>query len=466
METYDRALIVDPNNVLALLHSRPTVSRSSGNMPRRRPASKNCWHDLRPCRSAHALGQFADPARTPSGGDRVLARAIALGADNADAHFQLALALLTLGDFDAGWSEYEWRFRTEGLKASRFDLPSAAIGTAWSPRRQDHSSLHRAGARRFHHVRALRSNWWPALGATVHRPACCRRPRCWPTRSSGVTPIAPGDPLPSVRHFRLRCSACLILLKTRIDTIPANVPYIRPRATGLRLGADRLPRGKKPTVGVVWGGGKEFKGDHNRSIALQRFEALFDASGVSFVSLHARPARGEMPNGCAMAGRPACRGGSSTDFADTAAIISMLDLVISVDTSVAHLAGAMAKPVWILLPLVPDFRWQLDRSDSPWYPTARLFRQPKAGDWDGVLANVKSALSELGLRGLPTAVRSRGRLRRRRGEYFLTTYFYRRVTTPCNTFAGCRSQRPRRQYEQEVVSASDQKGYIHVRHHP
>ena len=77
------------------------------------------------------------------------------------------------------------------------------------------------------------------------------------------------------------------------------------------------------------------------------------------------------------------------DFADTAAIISQLDLVISVDTAVAHLAGALAKPVWILLPAVPDFRWLLDRADTPWYPTARLFRQPRSGDWDSVLASVK-----------------------------------------------------------------------------
>jgi ADP-heptose:LPS heptosyltransferase len=88
-------------------------------------------------------------------------------------------------------------------------------------------------------------------------------------------------------------------------------------------------------------------------------------------------------------------GAQLADFADTAAIISMLDLVISVDTSVAHLAGAMARPVWILLPMIPDFRWLLDRTDSPWYPTARLFRQSELGDWDSVLADVKAALSAL-----------------------------------------------------------------------
>jgi hypothetical protein len=145
---------------------------------------------------------------------------------------------------------------------------------------------------------------------------------------------------------------------------------------------------------VVWAGGRDFKGDRNRSIGLQQFQALFDVPGISFVSLQRDLRDGDAER---LQQQPDVLhlGGRLTDFADTAAVISMLDLVISVDTSVAHLAGALGKAVWILLPAVADFRWMLDRADSPWYPTARLFRQPKSGDWDDVLAKVKAELSKL-----------------------------------------------------------------------
>jgi hypothetical protein len=213
------------------------------------------------------------------------------------------------------------------------------------------------------------------------------------TEINGVTPVAPGDPVPA---FDIQAPLLSLphLLGTRIDTIPADVPYIRPRADRVEAWRDRLPRSKALTVGVVWAGGKDFAGDRNRSIALQRFETLFDASGISFVSLQRDLREGDAERLRRWADVRHF-GEQLTDFADTAAVISMLDLVISVDTSVAHLAGAMAKPVWILLPLVPDFRWLLGCSDSPWYPTARLFRQPELGDWESVLANVKAALIEL-----------------------------------------------------------------------
>jgi hypothetical protein len=155
-----------------------------------------------------------------------------------------------------------------------------------------------------------------------------------------------------------------------------------------------VPRGNKLTVGVVWAGGRGFMGDRQRSIALERFERLFDAADVTFVSLQRDLREGDVER---LACRPNVRhfGEELGDFADTAAIISMVDLVISVDTSVAHLVGAMGKPLWILLPYAPDFRWLLERTDSPWYPTARLFRQPKTDDWESVLVNVKTALTAL-----------------------------------------------------------------------
>src|SRR5262249_13363568 len=147
------------------------------------------------------------------------------------------------------------------------------------------------------------------------------------------------DPLPA---FDIQCPLLSLpyLLDTRRETIPANVPYIRPRADRIAAWRDRLPRDTKRNVGVVWAGGKDFKGDHNRSIALEQFQTLLDAPGVRFVSLQR-----DLRAGDAELLRPrddvVHLGEQLTDFADTAAIVSMLDLVISVDTSVAHLAGAM-----------------------------------------------------------------------------------------------------------------------------
>jgi hypothetical protein len=205
--------------------------------------------------------------------------------------------------------------------------------------------------------------------------------------------VAPGDPLPP---FDLQCPLLSLpyLLKTSLETIPADVPYLRPRADRVDAWRDRVPRDRRPNVGVVWAGGRDFKGDRNRSIGLQQFQALFDVPGISFVSLQRDLRDGDAER---LQQQPDVLhlGGRLTDFADTAAVISMLDLVISVDTSVAHLAGALGKAVWILLPAVADFRWMLDRADSPWYPTARLFRQLKSGDWDDVLAKVKAELSKL-----------------------------------------------------------------------
>jgi Flp pilus assembly protein TadD len=391
METYDRALIVDPHNVLALLH-RGRLFMKLGQHAK----AAACFEKLLARSPNHAaainsLGLSLIELGRHREATACFARAIALEPDNANAHFNLALALLTLGDFEAGWAEYEWRFRTEGLKPSRSVYPQPHWDGV-EPLAGKTIHLYTEQGLGDSIMFARYAPMVAALGATVIA-GLLPQAKVLATEISGVTPIAPGDPLPS---FDLQAPLLSLphLLKTRIDTIPADVPYIRPRADRVETWRDRLPRDKKPTVGVVWAGGKDFKGDHKRSIALQHFETLFDASGVSFVSLQRDLRAGD-------AGRLRQRphvlhfGEQLTDFADTAAIISMLDLVISVDTSVAHLAGAMARPVWILLPLVPDFRWLLDRTDSPWYPTARLFRQPRPGDWDSVLANVKEALSEL-----------------------------------------------------------------------
>ena len=145
-------------------------------------------------------------------------------------------------------------------------------------------------------------------------------------------------------------------------------------------------------VGVAWAGSRTNKNDRNRSIALVRFAPLFAMPGIEFVSLQKEI--GE-PERHILADNPNVMqlGDRLDDFADTAAVISGLDLVVSADTAVAHLAGAMARPVFILVPFAPDFRWMLDREDTPWYPTAKLFRQPTIGDWDSVLDRVRGELS-------------------------------------------------------------------------
>jgi hypothetical protein len=144
-------------------------------------------------------------------------------------------------------------------------------------------------------------------------------------------------------------------------------------------------------VGLVWSGSTIHPNDHKRSIALEQLAPLFKVPNISFVSLQMEYRDANLP---ALAHLPIQRIDSAiTDFGDTAAAIEQCDLVISVDTSVAHLAGSLGKPLWILLSDIPDWRWLLGRTDSPWYPTARLFRQSKAGDWNGVIADVVKALS-------------------------------------------------------------------------
>jgi hypothetical protein len=143
-------------------------------------------------------------------------------------------------------------------------------------------------------------------------------------------------------------------------------------------------------VGIVWAGSPLHRNDHNRSIPLEALLPLADIAHVHLISLQT----GEAARDVADIGTVADLGSAFTDFADTAAAIAALDLVIAVDTAVAHLAGALGKPVWILLPFVPDWRWMTGRDDSPWYPSARLFRQQAAGDWTGVIRRVLSALSQ------------------------------------------------------------------------
>jgi len=202
--------------------------------------------------------------------------------------------------------------------------------------------------------------------------------------------VAKGQPLP---EFDVHCPLLSLPLAfgTERDTVPAEVPYIvapapRVEKWRARLGAPDLPR-----VGFAWAGSPTNRNDHNRSIALAALADVLSVPGIAFVSIQKDLGETERELLGTFA-QVTHVGDELADFADTAAVMSLVDLVVSVDTSVAHLAGAMARPLWLLLPFAPDFRWMLDREDSPWYPSARLFRQAGIGDWDDVLARLRREL--------------------------------------------------------------------------
>jgi len=179
---------------------------------------------------------------------------------------------------------------------------------------------------------------------------------------------------------------------TDLDNIPAAVPYLVSPPEKVAVWRNRLGGSKRPRIGLVCAGNSIHRNDRHRTIPLAAFNSLADAAGgpLYLLQKELRPADAAL----LQAGAPEFidLAHELNNFTDTAAIIANLDLIISVDTSVAHLAGALGKPVWVLLPFAPDWRWMLERNDSPWYPTMRLFRQPTPGDWSAVLTQVTQEL--------------------------------------------------------------------------
>ena len=180
---------------------------------------------------------------------------------------------------------------------------------------------------------------------------------------------------------------------TTIDTIPAAIPYLHADADQTALYQARLPRSNVKRVGLSWAGRSSHENDCNRSLALKRLMPIVARCDIEWVSLQRIvPAQDkeDLQNSVLLDW-----GQAFPDFAATAAAMMTLDLVITVDSAVAHLAGALGKPVWILLPFYADWRWLTGREDSPWYPTARLFRQKKRGHWKDVVDRVSNALASL-----------------------------------------------------------------------
>jgi hypothetical protein len=318
-------------------------------------------------------------------------QAIALDPALPAAHFARAAALLVDGDFAEGWQEYEWRLRLPGTAGGippddwpRWDgtpIPNGRLLLFADQGRGDIIQFAR---------------YIPWAAARCRELALCCPGEMWPILRQ----------FPELHHLVAEwhhappcdCFAPLgslpMLAETRLDSIPAPIPYLRAdpaRAATWRERLDAmLPRGYR-RVGLIWSGNSAHTGDLERSASLAQFAPLASRPNIALVALQQGPALSQAARYFGRA--PLLNLGPELHgFGDTMAVLDALDLLVTVDTGVAHLAGAMGRPVWMLLPFAPDWRWLLDRDDSPWYPTLRLFRQPRPGAWEPAVTQIVTAL--------------------------------------------------------------------------
>lgn len=318
-------------------------------------------------------------------------QALAIAPDSAKAHWNRALTLLRIGDFDQGWKEYEWRWKVKSEWVRAHEFPPNSLWLGEQPIEGKTIVLH---AEQGFGDTIQFARYVPtvaALGAKVIVEVQPELKMLLSTIKGADQVIGKGEELPA-----FDCHSPLLSLplafKTRLETIPAETPYLSPSQERVALWAGRLPKSDLPRIGVVWGGNAEFIDDKTRSIGLAPLLPLLSTPGFQFVSIQ-KDLRGGDEDILRKHPRVLHLGDKLADFSDTAAIMSQLDLIISSDTAPVHLAGALGRPLWVLLQHTPDWRWMLKRADNPWYPTARLFRQTIAGDWATVVAEVVAALN-------------------------------------------------------------------------
>lgn len=388
LTSYDKALQVKPDYIDALNHKTNTL-RILG----RYDDALACCAQVLQMSPQHAggfinRGAVMQELRRFDDALRDWQQALKIEPGNAQAHFSSSLCLLLLGHFEQGWAQYEWRFQDEtaNIQTPPFHQPR------WT------------GQENLQGKTILLHNE-QGLGDTIQ---FCRYAAQVAQRGAKVilgVPSALKNVVASIAGassivteqdilppFDYHCPLLSLPLafKTQLDDISGQA-YLYSDPNKVAQWKKELV-GNKKKIGLVFSGNLDHKNDHNRSIALQKFKALVhDWAHYYCLQKELKPADQATLDTLK---NLTFLGDKLNDFSDTAAIIEQLDLVITVDTSVAHLAGALGKPVWILLPFVPDWRWMLERTDSPWYNSARLFRQAQKGDWSGVLTQVNDALTK------------------------------------------------------------------------
>jgi len=331
----------------------------------------------------HRLGEAEEACR----------RLIAERRVDAGAHTLLATCLLLQGDLATGFREYEWRTRlTDGQVEGRGLSTPPWEGDALNGRRillHDEQGL--GDAIQFARYAPLIAR----CGARVIVECNDALVRLLATLP-GVEAVVGRSATTPAHDVHAALMSLPHLLGTTLASIPAEVPYLAAEPALVGMWRDRLgPAQAKLRVGLVWAGNADLPTDHKRSPGLEALLPLLDLPGVAFISLQKGSGRSDLER---LGGRVPAGfrdvGDSLEDFADTAAVLTQLDLIISADSAVAHLAGALGRPVWTMVRAESEWRWMLERMDSPWYPTMRLFRQRRAGDWSDVVAALCTALQQ------------------------------------------------------------------------
>lgn len=386
LESYDRAIALKPDYVEA--HNNRGIALLKLDRASEALSSHERAIALAPdCADAHyergnalrELGRFAEAAAS-------FEKAIALKPDHASAHWNLADCRLLFGDFERGWREYAWRWKPGSGRAEEFARP-LWLGEQPLENRTVllHSELGMGDTLNFcRYARKVAD-----LGARVVLEV---QPPLVPLLAGldGVSDVVPRGELLPLFDYHCPLMSLPMVFRANLGSIPADIPYVRTDPARVASWQARLGVKNGPRIGLVWGGSMRLSND-KRSIALAQMLPLI-APWAEWVSLQKEVRESDA---ALLESRPDLRhfGAQLTDFAETAALMQSMDLIVSVDTGVAHLAGAIGKPVWILLPFVPvDWRWMLEREDSPWYPSARLFRQPAKGDWARVIARISDEL--------------------------------------------------------------------------
>jgi tetratricopeptide (TPR) repeat protein len=316
-------------------------------------------------------------------------KVLALQPDHADAHFNEAMSLLTMGDYPRGLAAYEWRWKRAGIGARKDLRKPPWLGDA--PLTGKTILLH---AEQGLGDTVMLARYAPLLARAGAKVVLEVQPELKEMLSGldGVTSVvARGEPLPP-HDLHCPLGSLPFACKTELSGVPAEIPYLRASEPSIAKWRSRLEALPGRRIVLTWSGRATHINDRNRSLALDQLEPLLTVPDASFISVQ-RELRVTDAELLAREPRIVHLGDELESFADTAAVLALADLVICVDTSVAHVAGALGRLALVLLPFQPDWRWTLDRVRSPWYPAIKLFRQAVPGDWASVIARVRTELT-------------------------------------------------------------------------